>query len=119
MALEVNLGTLWNEALAALLATVLDDAATSFVRHACTETVLLLASALGRLISHFHGRKKSKVEKLIPAQVSGTRRLAVETGLSTNRGIFLKIELRSATIDRRGMSGGQKIPLRDTQNGIE
>ena len=63
MALEVDLGTFWKEALTTFTAAVLDDPATSFSRHAGTEPVLLLASALGRLVSHFHGRKKSRVLK--------------------------------------------------------
>jgi len=58
VALEVDLGTFREEALATLTAAVLEDAAASFICHAGSETVLLLARALGRLVSHFHGRKK-------------------------------------------------------------
>lgn len=58
MALEVDLGSFWKEALATLTATAFDDAAASLSGHAGTETVLLLAGALGRLVSHFHGRIK-------------------------------------------------------------
>jgi len=45
---------------ATLTATVLEDAATGFGSHASAETVLLLTSALGGLVSHFHGLKKVK-----------------------------------------------------------
>lgn len=61
VALEVDLGSFWKEALATLAATVLEDTTSGFGGHAGTESVLLLASALGRLVSHFHGRKKSKI----------------------------------------------------------
>lgn len=58
MALEVNLGTLRKKALPTFTATALEDATSRFGSHASTETVLLLAGALGRLICHFHGRRK-------------------------------------------------------------
>jgi len=58
VALEVNLGPFWKETLASFAATALDDAASSFGCHAGTETVLLLAGALGRLVCHFHGRRE-------------------------------------------------------------
>ena len=91
VALEVNLGSFWKKALATLTATVLEDAAASLIGHAGTESVLLLASALGRLVSHFHGRKKSKIWKKSTLKGRGTRRLATSACLSTNRGIFCKI----------------------------
>ena len=58
MALEVDLGTFREETPATFTATGFDDATASLSGHAGTETVLLLASALGRLVSHFHGRIK-------------------------------------------------------------
>ena len=58
MALEVNLGTLWKETLPTFTATALEDATPCFGSHASTKTVLLLTGALGRLICHFHGRRK-------------------------------------------------------------
>ena len=61
MAFEVNLGSFWKEALATLAAAVFEDAAASLSGHAGTESMLLLASALGRLICHFHGRREKKI----------------------------------------------------------
>ena len=58
MALEVDLGTLRKETLPTFTATALEDATSRFGSHASTETVLLLAGALGRLVCHFHGRRK-------------------------------------------------------------
>ena len=58
VALEVDLGTLRKEALATFTTAAFDDAASSFGCHAGTETVLLLAGALGRLVCHFHGRRE-------------------------------------------------------------
>ena len=43
VALEVKLGTLRNQALAAFLAAAFDAVAAGFCGHACAETVLLLA----------------------------------------------------------------------------
>ena len=91
VALEVNLGSFWKKALAAFAATVFEDAAASLGGHAGTESMLLLASALGRLVSNFHGRKKSKIWKKSTLGGRGTRRLAIRTCLSTNRGIFCEI----------------------------
>ena len=71
VALEVNLGSFWKKALATLTATVLEDAAASLSGHAGTESMLLLASSLGRLVSHFHGRKKSKIWKKAPSEDAG------------------------------------------------
>jgi len=71
VALEVDLGSFWQEALATLAAAVLEDAASGFGGHAGTESVLLLASALGRLVSHFHGRKKVSFGKRTPSQGAG------------------------------------------------
>ena len=71
MALEVNLGTLWKKALPTFTATVLKDAASCFGSHASTETVLLLAGALGRLVCHFHGRRKKMGFEGNPATGSG------------------------------------------------
>jgi hypothetical protein len=51
VALEVKLGSLRNQALAAFLAAALDTIAACFRGHASTETVLLLAGAFCWLIS--------------------------------------------------------------------
>jgi len=50
VALEVKLGTLGNEALATLLAAAFDAIAACLGGHACTETMLLFARALGGLV---------------------------------------------------------------------
>ncbi len=50
VALEVKLRTLRNEALAAFLAAAFDAIAACFRGHACTETELLFAGALGGLV---------------------------------------------------------------------
>jgi hypothetical protein len=53
---EVNLNTLWNQAFAAFLAAVAQNAATGFGGHAGTETKLVFAGAFGGLIGAFaHG----------------------------------------------------------------
>jgi hypothetical protein len=54
VALEVNLRTLGNETLAALLAAAANDVATGLGGHAGTEPMLVLAGALGGLVSPFH-----------------------------------------------------------------
>jgi hypothetical protein len=54
VALEVNLGTFWKEAFAALGAAFAKDIATCFSAHTGTETVLTFADTLGRLVSAFH-----------------------------------------------------------------
>lgn len=71
VALEVNLGSFWKKALATLAATVFEDAAASLSGHAGTESMLLLASALGRLVSHFHGRKKVRFGRKAPSEDAG------------------------------------------------
>ena len=91
MALEVELGSFWKEALATLAAAVLENSTTCLGSHAGTESVLLLAGALGRLVSHFHGRKISGVERISTLGGRGTRRLAIRAVLSINRGIFLEV----------------------------
>ncbi len=50
VALEVQLSTLRNEALAALLAAAFDAIAAGLGGHACTETMLLFARALSWLV---------------------------------------------------------------------
>jgi hypothetical protein len=54
VALEVNLGTLGEETLAALAATLVQDVATCLGGHTGTEAVLLLAGAFGRLVGTLH-----------------------------------------------------------------
>ena len=54
VALEVNLGTLWKEAFAALSAAFAKDIAACFGANTGTETVLTFADTLGRLVSAFH-----------------------------------------------------------------
>ena len=71
VALEVDLGSFWKEALATLAATAFEDPPTRFGGHAGTESVLLLASALGRLVSHFHGRKKVRFGRKAPSEDAG------------------------------------------------
>ena len=61
VALEVNLGTFWEEALATLAATLVQNIATSLGGHTGTEAVLLLASALGWLKGTLHGSLLLKV----------------------------------------------------------
>ena len=51
VALEVQLCTLGNQALAAFLATALDAITASFRCHAGAESVLLFAGAFGWLVS--------------------------------------------------------------------
>ena len=71
VALEVNLRSFWKKALATLAATVFEDTAASLSGHAGTESMLLLASALGRLVSHFHGRKKVRFGRKAPSEDAG------------------------------------------------
>jgi hypothetical protein len=54
VALVVNLGTLGDEALAALLTAATNDIAAGLGGHAGAEPVLVLAGALGGLVSPFH-----------------------------------------------------------------
>jgi hypothetical protein len=52
----LKLDTLWNEALAAFLATAAKDVAAGFGGHASAEAELVFPSALGGLIGAFaHG----------------------------------------------------------------
>ena len=55
VALEVDFCALRHQALTTFAAAVLDDATTRLRLHARTESVLLLAAALGWLESPFHG----------------------------------------------------------------
>lgn len=57
VALEVDLGTLWKKAFTAFLAATTEAVTTSFGAHACAETVLAFAGALGWLIGAFHGER--------------------------------------------------------------
>jgi len=57
VALEVDLGTLWKEALTALLATTAEAVTASFSAHAGAESVLTFAGALRWLKGAFHDRK--------------------------------------------------------------
>jgi galactitol-specific phosphotransferase system IIC component len=52
--LEVDLYTLWHEALTAFLATATDEVTACFSLHAGAKSVLLLAGSLGWLVSAFH-----------------------------------------------------------------
>jgi hypothetical protein len=54
VALEVKLGTLRNQALAAFLAAALDAVAAGFCGHACAETVAACANYFAWLESTFH-----------------------------------------------------------------
>ena len=56
VALEGNFSTFADQTLAAFLAAAAEDRATSLGGHAGTETMLLLASALGRTIGWAHDR---------------------------------------------------------------
>jgi hypothetical protein len=62
MALEGNLSTFADQALAAFLATAVQNRATSFGGHASTETMLLLAGALGRTIGRAHDSNDCVIE---------------------------------------------------------
>lgn len=54
---EVDLDTFWKQAFAALAAAAVQDGPTGFGLHTGAETELLLARALGRLVSAFHSLK--------------------------------------------------------------
>ena len=54
VALEMNLSTFRKQALAAFLTTATKTIATSLGAHACAESVLAFAGALGWLIGAFH-----------------------------------------------------------------
>ncbi|MFM2220667.1 MAG: hypothetical protein RLZZ553_415 [Verrucomicrobiota bacterium] len=56
VALEGDFSTFADQALAAFLAAAAENRATSFGGHASTETMLLLASALGGTIGWAHDR---------------------------------------------------------------
>ena len=58
VALEVDLCTLWKEALTALLATATECVTTSFGAHAGAESVLTFAGALGWLKGAFHDERR-------------------------------------------------------------
>ena len=51
---EVDLDTFWKQAFAAMATAAVQDGPTGFGLHTGAETELLLARALGRLISAFH-----------------------------------------------------------------
>lgn len=53
----MDLDPLREKALAATLTTTVQDGATAFGLHACTEAELAFARALGRLIGALHGLK--------------------------------------------------------------
>ena len=55
VALEVQLCPFRDQTLAPLAAAILDDTTTGLGLHARTESVLLLATALGWLVGAFHG----------------------------------------------------------------
>lgn len=57
MSCEVDLDTFWKQAFAAMAAAAVQDGPTGFGLHTGAETELLLARALGRLISAFHNLK--------------------------------------------------------------
>ena len=63
----VQLGTLGDQTLAALLAAPLDDVAAGLGRHAGAESVLALAGALGRLEGAFHGGESRESAFRLPA----------------------------------------------------
>ena len=75
VALEVNFSTLRKKALAALAAAVLKNVTACFGCHACAESVLTFAGALGWLVSMFHCLKKLKFAER-------ERKLVILTGLS-------------------------------------
>jgi len=54
MAGEVDLDALWQETLAPALTAAVQDGATAFGLHACTEAELAFARALGRLVGALH-----------------------------------------------------------------
>lgn len=56
--LEVDLGTLWKEALTALLATTAKAVTASFGAHAGAESVLTFTGALGWLKGAFHDERR-------------------------------------------------------------
>lgn len=58
VALEVDLGTLGEKALTALLAAAAECVASGLGAHARAEAVLAFAGALGWLIGAFHGLKR-------------------------------------------------------------
>lgn len=62
VALEVNLRTFRQKTLAALATTILQDATTCLGRHTGTETMLLLANSLGRLVGTLTHRSENLVE---------------------------------------------------------
>lgn len=55
VAFEWDLRTFWQEALATFLTTTAKGVTASLGAHACAESVLALAGALGWLVGAFHG----------------------------------------------------------------
>jgi hypothetical protein len=80
VALEVNLSTFRQETLAALATTVLQDATTCLCRHTGTETMLLLANSLGRLVGTLTHQSEKLIE--IPLRAAGPEKLAIRDQLS-------------------------------------
>jgi hypothetical protein len=56
-----DLHALWQETLAALAATTIENSAAILGRHPSAESELTLARALGRLIRAFHKLEKSRI----------------------------------------------------------
>ena len=55
VAFEWDFRTFWQEAFATFLTTTTKSVTASLGAHACAESVLALAGALGWLVSAFHG----------------------------------------------------------------
>ena len=116
MSCEVDLDTFWKQAFAAMATAAIQDGPTGFGLHTGAKTELLLARALGRLISAFHNLKiggemlRAKIKasiqkichtldlnievarKLCPDRGAGRRGLAEITGI--DRIHLLEIFLR-------------------------
>jgi hypothetical protein len=106
VALEVDLSTFGDQALASFGATTTDDITTAFRRHTGAKTMLALAAAFGRLIGAFHDGKKVATKKWIPG--FGESKIHPRNGHMPRRRNDAKKRGRKMIADRPFVKGSKK-----------